>query len=52
MYQIRFEWTEPFPRTEPAEVDLAQETTEVVIVLMARVLIAVMRATGETADEW
>ncbi len=51
MHQMRFEWAEQVHRTEPAEVELPRETIEVVIVLMARALIAVVRATEEAADE-
>ena len=51
MRQIRFEWAEQVHRTEPVGVELPQETTEVVIALMARSLIAVVRATEEPADE-
>mgnify|MGYP001181018024 CR=1 FL=1 len=52
MHQLRFEWVEQVHRTEPTEVDLAKETSEVVIVLMARVLIAVVRTSEEAVDEW
>lgn len=51
MHQIRFEWAEQVHRTEPTGIELAPETTEVVIALMARALIAVVRATEEAADE-
>lgn len=53
MEQVRFEWTEQTTRgaTAPSEVELDRETIEAVIDLMARALIAVVRAAEEAADE-
>ena len=51
MKQTRFEWAEQSEAGEPTEVALDPETTDAVIVLMARVLIAVVRAAEEVANE-
>lgn len=51
MRQIRFEWPEQVRRSEPSGIELGPETTEAVIALMARSLIAIVRATEESADE-
>jgi len=50
MKQITFEWVE---QAEPqaGEVELEPETTEAVVVLMARALIVVVRAAEEDFDE-
>jgi hypothetical protein len=53
--QARFEWTEQTTRgaAEPSEVEveLERETIEAVIDLMARALMAVVRAAEEATDE-
>ena len=51
MKQTRFEWTEQSTATTPPEVTLTPETVDLVIVLMAHALIAVVRATPELSDE-
>ena len=54
MSQLRFGWAvpiEPISPTENTGVDLDEETTEALIVLMASVLIAVVRAAEEDADD-
>ena len=51
MKQLRLQWAEPTELGAWDEVDLEPETTEAVIALMARALIAVVRAAQENADE-
>ena len=51
MKQTRFEWDEQNEEAEPVEVALDRETTEALIVLMARVLVAVVRTVQEADDE-
>jgi len=48
--QLRFEWAEPRRAGEPNPVVLDHETTEAVIALMGRAMIAVLRAV-EADDE-
>ena len=49
--QHRFPWPVPGESRDPHEVVLDPETTEIAIALMARALIAVVRAVEETADD-
>ena len=51
MKQIPFEWAEQTDPGEPGEVVLDPETTETVIELMARTLIAVVRLAEEEAND-
>jgi len=48
---MRFEWAEQSTAATPTEVRLDPETIDVVIVLMAHALIAVVHATQEASDE-
>jgi hypothetical protein len=49
--QKHFEWVEQNERSEQNKVALELETTKTVITLMARVLIAVVRAAEEASDD-
>jgi hypothetical protein len=49
--QIRFEWGEEAPRGQPDEVVLDAETTRAALTLMARALVAVVRAAEDSDDE-
>lgn len=51
MKQTRFEWAEQSKAFEPTEIAFDPETIELVIVLMANALIAVVHATQEADDE-
>ena len=48
--QIPFQWAAP-TALERATVVVAPETTEALVVLMARAMIAVVRAAEEAADD-
>ena len=50
MRQIPFQWAAPTALERGAVVE-APETTEALVVLMARALIAVVRAAKEAADD-
>jgi hypothetical protein len=49
--QKYFEWADPIDRADRVEVVLDRETTKLVIELMARALIAVVRAAEEADDD-
>ncbi len=49
--QIPFQWAAPTALERGAMVVVAPETTEALVVLMARAMIAVVRAAKEAADE-
>jgi len=49
--QMPFEWLDEDELAQPVEVVLDAETTEVVVTLMARAMIAAVRAVEEVADE-
>jgi len=49
--QYRFPWVVPGETRDPHEVVLDPETTEIVIAVMARALVAVVRAAEEVKDE-
>jgi hypothetical protein len=49
--QLHFEWAAPSVTGDPNQVVIDLETTEVVIALIARALIAVVRAVQEADDE-
>jgi hypothetical protein len=51
MDQLHFEGIEAMEAAERQSVDLDQETTDAVVALMARALLAVVHATRETDDE-
>jgi|RifCSP16_2_1023846.scaffolds.fasta_scaffold29641_2 hypothetical protein len=51
MDQLHFEGIEAMEAAEPQSVDLDQETTDAVVALMARALLAVVHATREADDE-
>ena len=51
MRQQQFPWGAPGASRDAHEVVLDRETTEMAIMLMARALIAVVRAVEETDDE-
>jgi hypothetical protein len=54
MSQLRFGWAVPIEPIAPAEktgVELDEETTRALVALMARVLIAVVRAAEEDSDD-
>ena len=51
MKQGRFEWAAPRATYDPNRVVLERETIEATITLMARALIAVLRASHEADDE-
>ena len=49
--QIAFEWNEVLEIEESSKVQLDRETSEAVIALMTRLLIALVRETEEVRDE-
>ena len=49
--QHRFPWAAPGERRDPLEVALDPETTERAIALLARAVLAVVRAVEEATDE-
>lgn len=51
MKQTHFEWVEPSEAEEPVRVVLSPETTDALIVLMARAMIAVVHAAAEEAAD-
>jgi hypothetical protein len=51
MRQQQFPWVAPRASRDAHEVVLDRETTEIAIALMARALIAVVRAVAEVDDE-
>lgn len=51
MDQMPFAWAERKHPDEPSEIALEPERAEALVVLMARALIAVVRAAEEDADE-
>lgn len=51
MKQLPFEWVEEPERDARPEIELPPQTIEAVIALMARALVALVRPSGEAADD-